>query len=203
MKRNLALWSAMMLLAVLTSGDKAAAYYDPGVQRWINRDPLLDEKHNPFGNLLRFEQAGLVSGNTFAFARNSPLDLVDTDGRVHHPPLPLGPELAACVLGEGWKAKRDAQRTGQNWTRYAHCLASCRIAKRCGKAVAYGAGYGKEVWDLFRCALGSEEHCHSAFQPEDLRDNKRGIDCPSEKSCEEQCGNLVGMPEPPPGPFGR
>ena len=30
----------LTLLAVLSGPHLASAYYDPGVQRWINRDPL-------------------------------------------------------------------------------------------------------------------------------------------------------------------
>jgi len=30
----------LALLALLSATNLASAYYDPGVQRWINRDPL-------------------------------------------------------------------------------------------------------------------------------------------------------------------
>jgi hypothetical protein len=43
----------------------AHAYYDPGVQRWINRDPVA-------------ENGGI---NVFRFAANSPSMRIDPDGR--------------------------------------------------------------------------------------------------------------------------
>jgi hypothetical protein len=56
---------ALAFLAVLSAPNLASAYYDPGIQRWINRDPLA-------------EGGGL---NLFTFACNSPANCYDTDGR--------------------------------------------------------------------------------------------------------------------------
>ena len=39
-----ALLRLVTLLALLSVGQMASAYYDPGVQRWINRDPLGESR---------------------------------------------------------------------------------------------------------------------------------------------------------------
>jgi hypothetical protein len=56
---------ALALLAVLSAPNVASAYYDPGIQRWINRDPLA-------------EGGGV---NLYTLAYNSPPNGYDTDGR--------------------------------------------------------------------------------------------------------------------------
>jgi hypothetical protein len=55
----------LTLFAILATAPAANAYYDPGVQRWINRDPIQ-------------EQGGL---NLYAFTGNGPVQRTDRDGR--------------------------------------------------------------------------------------------------------------------------
>jgi hypothetical protein len=80
------LW-ALTLMALFSAPNLASAYYDPGIQRWINRDPVADESglralpgaENQLPQwFLRHE--GLQ--NQYSFVRSSPLCLVDSDGRV-------------------------------------------------------------------------------------------------------------------------
>jgi hypothetical protein len=54
----------LTLLALFSPPHLASAYYDPGVQRWINRDPIG-------------ERGGK---NLYAFVRNVPLDSWDSYG---------------------------------------------------------------------------------------------------------------------------
>ena len=54
----------LTLLALLLAPHLASAYYDPGVQRWINRDPIE-------------EQGGL---NLYCFVNNAPSRHWDFDG---------------------------------------------------------------------------------------------------------------------------
>ena len=79
------LW-ALALLAVLSATNPASAHYDPGTQRWINRDPLGDEvivqqasRGHPsmYLDLLHFEG----HGNLYRFNYNNPSGYVDKDGR--------------------------------------------------------------------------------------------------------------------------
>jgi len=65
-RKNLAgLVLVLALLALLSSSHKASAYYDPGVQRWVNRDPLT-------------EKGGI---NLYGFVHNEPTGIVDKYGR--------------------------------------------------------------------------------------------------------------------------
>jgi hypothetical protein len=44
MKAQMRLWLGLLILGGLTlAPPRAAGYYDPGVQRWINRDPIEEE----------------------------------------------------------------------------------------------------------------------------------------------------------------
>ena len=62
----------LTVLAMLSGPRLASAYYDPGVQRWINRDPI-----------------GELGGvNLYTFVSNKPLALVDTFGLAGRPPTP-------------------------------------------------------------------------------------------------------------------
>lgn len=54
----------LLLLILLAGAPLAQAYYDPGIQRWFNRDPIG-------------EQGGL---NEHSFVENSPNQLVDSAG---------------------------------------------------------------------------------------------------------------------------
>ena len=59
-----ALFGCVVLLAALSAPHLASAYYDPGVQRWINRDPIQE----------------VMGPNLYAFVYNAPEGLVDTFG---------------------------------------------------------------------------------------------------------------------------
>jgi hypothetical protein len=59
------------LLLTLVLHQIACAYYDPGVQRWINRDPIE-------------EDGGL---NLYAFVEENPMTHVDLDGNQLVPPV--------------------------------------------------------------------------------------------------------------------
>lgn len=56
----------MVVVAVLKcAGDRASAFYDPGLQRWVNRDPI--------------EERGGI--NLFQFVGNDPMTRLDAFGR--------------------------------------------------------------------------------------------------------------------------
>ncbi len=59
------LW-AFSLLALFSAPNLATAYYDPSVQRWINRDPIGEEG----------------GANLYGFVANGPIDLADVAGLV-------------------------------------------------------------------------------------------------------------------------
>jgi RHS repeat-associated protein len=65
----------LTLLALFSAPHLASAYYDPGAQRWINRDPLEEP-----GFELRRERPALVLAgepNRYLFVANDPLDRAD------------------------------------------------------------------------------------------------------------------------------
>jgi hypothetical protein len=47
MKSNIKLLTVIFILALAGIVEVANAFYDPGLQRWINRDPLGDAKSTP------------------------------------------------------------------------------------------------------------------------------------------------------------
>jgi uncharacterized protein RhaS with RHS repeats len=116
-------WLAVLVAACWL--DIASAYYDPGPQRWINRDPI-----------------GEVGGvNLYRFVLNTPVGRVDAKGLL--PDLPDAGErwLQDClcvrrVAKTTQQALRDGgfpignEATGGN--AFQHCLISCRASKECG-----------------------------------------------------------------------
>src|SRR5437899_3025973 len=70
---------AIPLLLVIWTAHTAQAWYDPGLQRWINRDPI---------NELGFEASHEVAARqtssndlgAYLFARNNPVNHVDPNG---------------------------------------------------------------------------------------------------------------------------
>ena len=167
-----------------------ARYYDPNVGRFLSEDPMR-------------WTGGL---DFYAYATNNPLTWTDPFG------LMVGDEAVTIVLDIGFYAscaeaqKREFQPfSGKGHPRYAHCMASCYLVKRCGgTGLAWSAGITKEFQDLYTCIkTGSRASCNTAFQPSDLRDNTLGRACPKNRSCEDQCQGLRNEPDAPPGPFYR
>ena len=89
------------LLALLSAPHLASAYYDPGVQRWINRDPLLQIEFRAFTRAPAPVTTAEI--RTYVFVRNQPLTLVD--------PLGLSPCTDAC--------DQDARNRNQDVDCYA------------------------------------------------------------------------------------
>lgn len=177
----------LILLSLVLARRPASAYYDPGVQRWITRDPI--------------GEPGAV--NLYTMVHNSPAHSTDLHGL-----WPLRTWLkGACGLAVGVVASKIYFKS-QADTRHAHCMVSCKIATFCGRDTAVAAGIAKEFYDFVVCAYQGlrtgrwdSPQCYSAFQRSDFEDNAHGIRCPDTKSCAEQCKSLKGAPEAEPGPF--
>jgi len=75
----------LMLLALLSSPHTASAYYDPGVQRWINRDPLGEPG---FETKRSFTTRGRINTHfSYVFVLNGPINFTDGVGlAVNDPP---------------------------------------------------------------------------------------------------------------------
>ncbi len=99
MKSNIKLLLLILIAAFVSMVEVASAFYDPGLQRWINRDPLSDhgslahkstasmpsnEAADTRGELSRQAEDSWmkVNRNVFGFLANSPLTWIDPLGFV-------------------------------------------------------------------------------------------------------------------------
>jgi hypothetical protein len=150
---------AMALLALLFSTHTASAYYDPGVQRWLNRDPIrelgfesLRAHYARRGTPTRGEAV-----NLFDFVNNSPivnwdylgLDNPGCDSPATRLPVLL-PGSADCYLrccaqhDACYAAHRPQPCTSKSWP-----LAVCPLSP-CGHC-------NRQVLGCFAsCALGGD-----------------------------------------------
>ena len=79
--------AVLVLLAILfyfNGIHTASAFYDPGVQRWLNRDPIN-------------EKGGI---NLYGFVKNDPTTYIDIDGLTAIP-FPIGGVGVGGVIGGG------------------------------------------------------------------------------------------------------
>jgi hypothetical protein len=68
---------ALVVLALFGSLHNASAYYDPGVQRWLNRDPISEKGHA----ILRNNQLYLARSHyDFVFVENTGPNKIDAEG---------------------------------------------------------------------------------------------------------------------------
>jgi hypothetical protein len=77
----------LSLLVLLSAPHLASGYYDPGAQRWINRDPLVERGFETTCNLKSGaptplkEPAEILEGpNLYRFVGSSPVSLYDSLG---------------------------------------------------------------------------------------------------------------------------
>jgi uncharacterized protein RhaS with RHS repeats len=93
MKRTKLIWPYLAALALAVSLESSVGYYDPAVQRWINRDPIQEEggknlfafTHNaalafidPFGNDITVVSGSTVCDGDGGFAMQIANDRVDS-----------------------------------------------------------------------------------------------------------------------------
>ncbi len=152
-------------------------------------------------------------GHLFAYALSNPEMYIDSDGRfprlVNSAWLPSEvPCLVTTGIATAW-----SWIALQSGPRFAHCYASCLLAKCGGQNLAIQMGANKEFFDLAVCKglLGEpfdslvtpvrSKHCHSAFQASDFEDDRHGLTCPEKTSCDERCGRLRSLPDTAGGPF--
>ena len=95
-----AMFGCLVLLAALSAPHLASAYYDPGVQRWINRDPLGEPGfeairsanriinaeaviHLPSPARVTTAMGAIESANFYTFIKNHPTGIFDPLGLRH------------------------------------------------------------------------------------------------------------------------
>jgi hypothetical protein len=126
------------LLLLLTSAQIASGWYDPGLQRWINRDPVMEE-------------GGI---NVYSFVGNSPGGQIDPAGLgLLDPGGPIPTEIA--LLCACRSMIREKTRGAEDWANsnyggpglmhsdegsiadmLTHCVASCELARNEGICLA-------------------------------------------------------------------
>lgn len=73
-KTALCVWAFLMFAAL----EPARAFYDPGTQRWLNRDPLEEVS---VAAKRGYPDAGVLwIGNSYAFCENAPVSFLDPNG---------------------------------------------------------------------------------------------------------------------------
>ncbi|NLH74204.1 MAG: RHS repeat-associated core domain-containing protein, partial [Verrucomicrobia bacterium] len=180
-------------------------FYDPYLQRWLNRDPVT--------------WRGSI--NRHGAFKNAPSLLVDVHGddtlrtvfvlRM----FGLAMKEYACVRGISSEVHTNYCGSGgtiapkqsplDTSCRVAHCIVNCRIKREClgGGLTAYAASWYKEHVEPFRSNVGLvvfgieipwyEDQWNPADSPGDYAANKLGRDlaCWRKQSCEEACEERV------------
>jgi RHS repeat-associated protein len=133
--------------------------YGPSLGRWTSPDPI------------RYEAR---SANLYLYLFNRPLVMLDPQGT--DPIVTWGAMVApiiTCIAPVFIDLKRNH---GTEWThdKWAHCVASCQILKRCGNVLSILVGVGKEALDelLRKINLGG-----TGWDPEDLAADAQGLAC--------------------------
>jgi len=186
----------LLLWATLAVVFPAQAFYDPGVQRWINRDPIGETR-------------GM---NLYVFCGNNGIDRVDRLGLEIFPNGVPPPPTRESPCDKAITTAIDMMGHISNDAR-AHCIASCEIAKACGKLVCKCLGNAKESRDLGAGAVEwvcswvlpkrAEEWLHDNIQGGNIDDsaadfaaNDWGMDiAKSGGNCVKDCEARYG-PEP-------
>jgi len=188
MKTTYFLLKAVVLIAAFSfSAGIASAYYDPGMQRWLNRDPLKQIKIRLPSTIRYRAFRHYDEPNLFLFVLNSPINYRD--------PVGLDPVTSMCELKQC--AEKIAHEVGSDYCganalkqnhdldpdcRVAHCIATCRMARECpgGGATAIAAGWWREMTHW------------SPDSPGDLFANREGFRISrGNESCEKACVDLT------------
>jgi RHS repeat-associated protein len=188
-QRNARLLCVLILASLGAS--QGAAFYDPGLGRWLNRDPLGERGFATAtiaGSAKRVSLGSLrdSSFSPYVFARNSPqywidphgLDILDvlldlSGGALTAPVL-----ACAKIAAEGFLEMKALDPIPDNVDKYYHCLVSCKMTKACGARMAAAAGSAGE-W-------ASNDPVDSA---QDLVANATGrrCACSPNRDCSECC----------------
>ncbi len=180
-------------------------FYDPNLQRWINRDPISDYAffRAKTRNLPWMDREALRSearGNHYLFVGNKPTISPDPEGLESWIPFynpggdkrPIGVPTVDMPCARAIKEAAQMIYLGNNGVegypaandddRLQHCITSCNIARACGRATAWALGQLKETNDLLHGGSAKD----TDGDQEANKDGRNGVNCPA-KSCEDYC----------------
>jgi RHS repeat-associated protein len=86
---------ALALLALFSTANVASGYYDPGVQRWINRDPMTESGFRTARH--GHPASGRAEPNVYAYVVNQPLTEYDPLGLTHQEETDIQSCLDNCL----------------------------------------------------------------------------------------------------------
>nr|WP_321349312.1 RHS repeat-associated core domain-containing protein [uncultured Methanoregula sp.] len=158
-------------------------FYDPNLQRWLNRDPIGEK-----GDI-----------NLYRFVGNNPITTFDPDGREAgytyessgRMSIPLeDPAAAVQALATGYKGMRDANVIGAD--KWFHCMANCMAYKK-GSTITVVAAFGREIGDNIKNLFGGPNSVGDQYRDSlsDMSANRQGWGCPSNGSCQEKCSQYA------------
>lgn len=197
-----------LLLILLAGAPLAEAYYDPGIQRWINRDPLKETGHSTLLHT-RVGRGRSAIGNLSLFVKNNSIGNYDSDGRlVGYILAGIATAVYACAAPQYSIAMEKYSEDGGFTDKFRHCWVSCRMSKTCGAAFTQLAGLGKEARDTVEHLLkdmagGADDWIDSL---DDLIANQQCVGWESilgpaggwagalcRKRCEDCCREKIGL----------
>ena len=185
----------LVLLSYFSGLNTANAFYDPGTQRWLNRDPLGDfafyARIKRGSSWLEKRQMRITStGPQYIFEKNGVVNWIDHNGMLAIMPATPGLDLASCVgsMSDVWG--RAVPGANGWWgdppdqdDRFEHCRSSCELARGCGRGVSAALGYLKEGIDWLKNGFSNPGGRGDLQAGAHGRD---GVNCP-QKSCDDYC----------------
>lgn len=182
------------LLALFTTVQVASAYYDPGTQRWLNRDPIADRAAllppRDTSDGLTWK-SGMPGPHHYLFVRNDPLSFVDALGLTDGNPFVLPEDDPSFQLGmcisiakrrlKEYNALVNNRGAVTGMDKWFHCVVSCEMTRACG---AVDAGL---IADLHEIRFPGGAADTALDQQANRTGRQLGSDCRNKKSCEQAC----------------
>jgi hypothetical protein len=178
-------------LLALISHQTACAYYDPGAQRWLNRDPVLDKGFRVATRV----KAPAEGPNSFLFLRNGPVNALDAFGLFSVPPGSSDgaggqywESIGHCIaIGQArhkeYERLNREHQLGSDADKWYHCVTSCEMTRTCGAGTTWLLG--NVVWEFVYPSHDADEDRAAN------RDGRNcGSNCKEKRSCEECCEAL-------------
>jgi len=92
-------------------------FYDPNLQRWLNRDPLGDKGNS------KLTMEAIERPSLYSFAHNEPIGFVDPDGRCLKPPPPCHPKKPTPGCASGYDSQWGKKPVEKFLIRRFRCMA--------------------------------------------------------------------------------